>query len=86
MCICFWAVYSVPLIDASFLVLAMPGGMWDPSSPTRDQTRPSVMKAWRPNHCTAGEFPPFLNCDKNIIQNEVIFFQPHFTNKENADE
>ena len=36
----------------------MPQGIWDLSSPTRDQTHVSlVLEAWIPNHWTTREVP-----------------------------
>ena len=32
-------------------------GLWDLSSPTRDQTQALAVKAWNSNHWTAREFP-----------------------------
>ena len=53
------------LFGGFFFFLAMLHGMWDLSSPTRDQTLalPAV-QAWSPNHWTAREFPdPFYFCN-----------------------
>ena len=40
-------------------VLAAPHGSWDLSSPTRDRTRASAVKAQSTNHGTAKELPSF---------------------------
>ena len=44
-----------------FLFLAIPGGLLDPSSLTRDQTHTFSVKAWRPNHRTAKGFFGHVN-------------------------
>ena len=31
--------------------------LWDPSSPTRDLTKPLAVNAWNPNHWATREFP-----------------------------
>ena len=41
-----------------FIFLAMPHGLWDLSSPTRDRTQAPAVKVLSPNHWTAREFPP----------------------------
>ena len=40
-----------------FFCLAMPHGLQDLSSPTRDATQAIVVKAWSPNHWTTRELP-----------------------------
>lgn len=44
-----------------FLFLAMPGGLWDSSSLTRDQTHTPGVKAWSPNHRNARGFFGLVN-------------------------
>ena len=48
-----------------FFFLALLPGLWDVSSPTRDGTRPSAVRAWSPYHWTAREFPKqfFFKCE-----------------------
>ena len=51
-----------------FIFLAMPHGLQDLGSPTRDRTRATAVKAPSPKHWTAREVPKSLNCDG------IIFF------------
>ena len=51
--------YTEALISLSFFFLAMPHGLWDLSSPTRDRTRAPSSEAPSPNHWTAREIPDF---------------------------
>ena len=44
-----------------FLFLAMPGGLWDSSSLTRDQTYTLGVKAWRFNHRNTRGFFGLVN-------------------------
>ena len=43
-----------------FILLAMPCGMWDLSSPTKDRTQAPCLEAWSLNHWTAREAPQLL--------------------------
>ena len=43
-----------------FFYLAMPCGMWDLSSPTREPTSPPALEMQRLNHWTAGKVPAFV--------------------------
>ena len=58
-------LFAVALIISSlfFFFLVVPCGLWDPSSPTRDQPGiepgPLAVKARSPNHWIAREFPKF---------------------------
>ena len=53
-----------------FFNLATPHGLWDLSSPTRDQTRAPAVKVLSPNHWTTREFPSisFLSSVREFLQ------------------
>ena len=61
-----------------FLFLATPRGLWDSSSPTRDQPRikprPSAVKSQSPKHWTTREFPleGFLISELYETKNDVL--------------
>ena len=49
-----------------------PCGLWNPSSPTRTETRPLAVKTQSPNHWTAREFPRHFyasEIDMHLIAN-----------------
>ena len=52
-------IVTVCIISTSFLAVLR--GMWDLSSPTRDQIKPmpTAVEAWSLNHWTAREVPSF---------------------------
>ena len=54
-----------------FIYLAVPYGMWDLSSPTRDRTQAMTVKAQSPNHCVTRKVLLFL-------LRMVLFFSPSF--------
>ena len=43
-----------------FFLLALPRGMWDLRSLTRDQTHPPAVEAQSPNHWVPGKSPVFV--------------------------
>ena len=59
-----------------FFLLAAPHGMWDLSSPTRDQTHAPAMEAQHLNHWTAREVPEwnhFWYISKKILTIAILY-------------
>ena len=60
-----WTIFKVFVEFVTILFLLyvsvfQPQGMWDHSSPTRDQTCSLCTGSWRPNHWTAREVPQYI--------------------------
>ena len=60
-----------------FIFSAMPCGLWDLSSPTRDWTWAPAVKAWSPNHWTARDYLSGIFMSFHKVEHLFIYLS-HF--------